>query len=150
NVGAYSCELGQYQRGIAAAKEALALNSNFSSALAWCYLVQKKYPEAIALLKEERSRNLSNTRILGLLGYAYAVSGNRNDALGIVEELKSAAETDDDAPIRIAQALVGLGDKERAIEWLEKAYQRRAHWLRALKTDFTFDPLRSDPRFKDL
>jgi eukaryotic-like serine/threonine-protein kinase len=150
NVGAYSCELGQYERGIAAAKEASALNSNFSSALAWCYLVQKKYPEAIALLKEARSRNLNNPRVLGLLAYSYAVSGSRDDALRIVEELKSAAETDDDAPIRIAQALVGLGDKEHAIEWLEKAYQRRAHWLRALKTDFTFDPLRSDPRFKDL
>jgi hypothetical protein len=45
---------------------------------------------------------------------------------------------------------IGLDDKERAFEWLEKAYDSRAYWLRLLKTDFIYDPLRSDPRFKDL
>ena len=68
----------------------------------------------------------------------------------ILEELKSAAETDDDALIRMAQVFVGLDDKGHALEWLEKAYQRRAYWIRDLKIDFTYDPLRSDPRFKDL
>jgi len=67
-----------------------------------------------------------------------------------VEELKSAAETDDDALIKIAQVYIGLDDKKRAFEWLEKAYQDRALWLRNLKSDFIYDPLRSDPRFKDL
>jgi len=151
NIGIQLCLLGQYERGIAAAKD--ALDPNFAetySFFALCYLKQKMYPEAIAVLKEARSRNLSSTRILGLLGYADAVSGKRDDALGIVEELKSAAQTDDDAFISVAHVFVGLDDKERAFEWLEKAYQRKAHWLRALKTDFIFDPLRSDPRFKDL
>ena len=87
---------------------------------------------------------------LGLLAYGYAVSGNKNDALGIVEQLKSAAETDDDALIRIAQAFVGIDDKERAFEWLERAYQRRTTYIRNLKSDFIYAPLRSDPRFKDL
>jgi len=153
NIGNLSCLLGQYERGIAALKDALPLDPNFVHThdfLAACYLQQKMYAEAIAVLKEARSLKLSSPRILGRLAYAYAVSGNKDDALQIVDELKSAAETDDDALIRIAQAFVGLDDKERALEWLEKAYQRRLVWLRALKVDFTFDPLRSDPRFKDV
>ena len=84
------------------------------------------YPETIAALEDARSRGLSSPRYLGILAYAYALSGNRDRALRIVEELKLAAETDDDAPIRLAQAFVGLDDKDRAFERLEKAYQRRA------------------------
>src|SRR5262249_41950708 len=111
NLGAYSCELGRYERGIAAVKDALAFDPNFVNgydALASCYLQQKMYPEAIAALKEGQSRNSSSARILGGLGYAYAVSGRRDDALRILEQLKSAAETDDDALVRIAQVFVGL------------------------------------------
>jgi serine/threonine protein kinase/tetratricopeptide (TPR) repeat protein len=153
NVGRFYCQLGQYEPGIAAAKDALALDPSFMVAhwtLATCYLRQKKYPEAIAVLQEARSLRVSGPRILGLLAYAYAVSSNRNDAMRGVEELKSAAETDDDAPMWLAQVYVGLDDRERAFECLEKAYQRRAPWFRFLKTDFTFDPLHSDPRFREL
>jgi len=101
-------------------------------------------------LKDAQLRHFKSPRIVGRLAYAYAVSGNKDDALKILEELKLAAETDDDALIRIAQVYIGLDDKERASEWLEKAYQHRAHWLILLKIDFIYDPLRSDPRFKDL
>jgi eukaryotic-like serine/threonine-protein kinase len=153
NMGGLLCQLGQYERGIAAAKFALALNPNFSSAysqVAACYLRQKKYPEAIAVLKEARTLNLSGPEILGRLGFAYGRSGNRHDALSVLEELKSAVETDDGALIRIAEVFVALDDRESAFDWLEKAYQRRALSLRFLKTEFPFDPLHSDSRFKDL
>jgi hypothetical protein len=45
---------------------------------------------------------------------------------------------------------MGLGDKDRAFEWLEKAYEERAGRLVYLKVLRAFDPLRSDPRFEDL
>jgi len=45
---------------------------------------------------------------------------------------------------------MGLGDKDRAFEWLEKAYEERAGRLVYLKVEHAFDPLRSDPRFGDL
>src|SRR5262249_30676361 len=111
NIGSLSCKLGQYKRGIVAVNDALALDPNFMPArweLARCYLQQKIYPEAIAVLKEARSLRISSSRILGLLAYAYAVLGNRDDAFRIVEELKSAAETDADALIGIAHVFVGL------------------------------------------
>jgi len=148
-----SCRLGQYEPGIAAAKDALALDANNVTAyknLATCYLQQKKYSEAIATLREAEALNAKSSRILGALGSVFALSGNRSDALRIIEELKSAPEADDDALIRLAQVYGAIADKDTAFEWLEKAYQRRAYWLITLKSDEGFNPLRSDPRFKDL
>lgn len=83
------------------------------------------------------------------LAYTHAVSGDQKEALRILEEVKSGAETDD-FTVEIAQVYIGLGDKDRAFEWLEKAYQRRSVGLRRLKWAFFFDPIRSDPRFHDL
>jgi hypothetical protein len=45
---------------------------------------------------------------------------------------------------------VGLGDRERAVAWLDKAYQDRSAFLIWLKVEPLFDPLRSDPGFQDL
>ena len=52
--------------------------------------------------------------------------------------------------ISFAVVYVGLGDKEQAFAWLEKAYEERTNFLAYLKVQTTFDPLRSDPRFADL
>ena len=50
----------------------------------------------------------------------------------------------------IAQIYIGLGDNEEAFAWLEKAYSERSLWLPFLRVDRKFEPLRDDPRFKDL
>ena len=52
--------------------------------------------------------------------------------------------------VGIAQLYADLGDKEQAFLWLSSAYQERDSGLVSLKTDFLFDPLRSDPRFAEL
>jgi len=50
----------------------------------------------------------------------------------------------------IAALYAELGDKDQAFRWLSTAYQERDYWLEDLKTDFSFDPLHSDPRFAKL
>ncbi len=50
----------------------------------------------------------------------------------------------------IAVVYTGLGEKEQALAWLEKAYQERSGWLVWMKTDARLDALRSDPRFQQL
>ncbi len=54
------------------------------------------------------------------------------------------------SPYLFAVVYVGLGDKEQAFAWLEKAYQDRSFWLIWLKVEPRFDSLRDDPRFQDL
>ena len=80
----------------------------------------------------------------------YALTGKRDDALRIVAEMKERAKQQLVSPMGIANVYAGLGDKDQAFEWLEKAYIERAPQLRALKNGLAWEPLRSDPRFADL
>jgi hypothetical protein len=54
------------------------------------------------------------------------------------------------SPYDLAIIYTGLGEKDRAIEQLNKAYEGRSGWIIHLKVEPLFDPLRSDPRFADL
>ncbi len=107
------------------------------------------YQEAIDQLKEAAAINPEDPRVLGALGYAYARAGHRDLASSVLNEL---IEKDRRADMATALAWVyaGLDDKERAFEWLEKAYQRRSPFLPRLGLSPANDQLRSDPRFKDL
>jgi tetratricopeptide (TPR) repeat protein len=88
--------------------------------------------------------------IVGTLGHAYAASGRRGEAQKIVEELKEQAKQRHVTPYWIAMIYVGLGEKDQAFSWLEKAFEERSSWLQWFKTDPMLDSLRSDPRYADL
>jgi hypothetical protein len=68
----------------------------------------------------------------------------------LIEELKQLSKKQYVSPYDIATIYAGLGEKDRALEWLQKAYQDRDGWLTQLKVDPIFDALRSDQRFQDL
>ena len=112
------------------------------------YELKGMYREAIA---EHEKAWLSgrNSDNLGHLGHAYAKAGNRAKAVETIDELKRAEKGYLHA-YEIAAIHTALGEKERAFDWLEKAYQQRDRGLMYLKTDHCLDPLRSDPRFRDL
>ena len=82
------------------------------------------------------------------LGYAYAMSGKRSEALALLQKLKTTREYVSSAELAVLYA--GLGDKEEALSLLGKAYEAHDLQLRHLKVDSHYDSLRSDPRFDDL
>lgn len=85
------------------------------------------------------------------LAHAYGVMGKRAEAEKILRDLQGKAKTAYVSPYAIATIYAGLGDKERAFEYLEKAYREKAldiSW--SLKSDLRIDSLRADPRFQDL
>ena len=88
--------------------------------------------------------------IVAALGYTYAVSGNKGEAQKLLDELNELSAQGYIPPFDIALIHLGLGEKDQAFEWLEKAYEERSRWLTGLKVDPIFDSLRSDPRFIDL
>jgi eukaryotic-like serine/threonine-protein kinase len=88
--------------------------------------------------------------ILSFLGRAYAESGRRNDAIKIINELNERAKNEYISPYDLAIIYVGLRDMERAMEYLARAHDDRAGWIINLNVDPLFDPIRSDPRFKEL
>jgi eukaryotic-like serine/threonine-protein kinase len=85
------------------------------------------------------------------LAHAYAVSGQRASAEKILRELLQKSKTSYVSHYMIGTIYAGLGDKNRAFEFLEKAYQERSPDIPYfLKADLRIDNLRSDPRFQDL
>ena len=66
------------------------------------------------------------------------------------EEMRRASKPLDAAPIRIAMIHIGLGETDRAFEWLEKAYEAKDWQMALLKVEPLFDPLQSDQRFAAL
>ena len=85
-----------------------------------------------------------------LLAYAYAVAGRRDEALKILDEQQRLAKQRYVSPYNFAIIYTGLGDKDRAFEWLTKCVEQRTLIIFHLKSRPLFDPLRSDPRYRDL
>ena len=115
-----------------------------------CVIVGKgMYEEAIA--EFQKSIELSDDPVRrAVLGHAYAVAGRRGEAQKVINELKDLSKRRYFPPYYIALIYVGLGDKNQALEWLEKAFAERSANLTVLKAEPMFDPIRSDPRFQDL
>jgi hypothetical protein len=88
---------------------------------------------------------------LGGLGYVLAVAGHRSEAMKILEELLTQAKQRYVQSQEISGIYTGLGDKDKAFEFLEKAYEEKtAGSILLLKVAPWLDPLRSDPRFIEL
>ena len=84
------------------------------------------------------------------LAYAYGRSGQQAQARRALENLLELNRRQEVGAEAIIWAYIGVGDKEQAMAWLEKAYAQRSPALTYLKVDPRFDPLRGDPRFQDL
>ncbi len=87
---------------------------------------------------------------LGHLGNVYARSGNAAEARKIIPQLQADVQRNGVGRYEIALVYIGLGDKDQAFHWLNEAYRAHDVGLVYLKVDPCLDPLRSDPRFKDL
>jgi TolB-like protein/Flp pilus assembly protein TadD len=105
---------------------------------------------AIAEYQKGRALN-DDPSVLGLLGHIYAVSGNKTEALKILDQLKELSKQRYVAAYSFALIYLGLGDKEEALHWLEKSYEDRAGSdIGYIRIDPLLDPLHGDPRFEAL
>ena len=114
------------------------------------YLAEGKFQDAIRELDRARSLSPSTLRNLGVLGDAYGRVGRRREALDIARELDARSRSQYVLPVYSALVYMGLGDRTRAFAFLDKAFSDRSEWMLGLKVEPEFDPLRSDPRFREL
>jgi tetratricopeptide (TPR) repeat protein len=108
------------------------------------------YDDAIEMLQIGATSPGYGTRCIGILGYTYAVQGKTDSAMLQLRRLNELSNEKVVDPCFIAWIYTGLGEKEKAFEWLEKAYEEKSNWLIMLNNDRLFDPLRSDTCFTDL
>ena len=145
---------GHYDQAIQQCRKILDMDQNGAAAHFWLGLAYEQkgmYEEAIAELQEANSLiQGGHSTVAAALGHAYAVSGNKGKARELIEGLKEQSRRRHVSPYLIAIIYIGLGEKERAFEWLEREYNDRSGGFTHIKVDPRFDALRSDQRFGDL
>jgi len=143
----------RYDEAIHELRSALAVQGDSASAL-WYLgfsLIAKGQPEdAIPVLEKAVSITNRSPGVIGVLIRAYAHAGRRKDALRLLEELKQRRQKGYVPAGAFVNAYLGMEDREQAFAWLEHAYQEQSNILQFLRVHPYFDPLRDDPRFKDL
>jgi serine/threonine protein kinase/tetratricopeptide (TPR) repeat protein len=114
------------------------------------YRITGRYESAVAA--GEKAVNLSGGSPLmrAALAHTYGKSGRAKDALQVLDDLSELADHKYVASHFFAGIHIGLGENDRAIEYLEKSWDERCHWLIYLHLDPSMDDLRSNPRFQDL
>lgn len=80
----------------------------------------------------------------------YALSGRRGDALQTLDRLLALSKRTQVSKYPIAAVYAALGDKGQAFAYLNRAYDEHSFMLGFLRVDPALDPLRSDPRFREL
>lgn len=143
----------RYDDVITNCQKTLKLDPNFFAArryLGLAYTQKKMYAEAIAEFQRAVTASGGSPIVKAELGHAHAASGNRPQAERVIEELIRVSNERYISPYYIAMIYAGLGDREKAFEWLDRAYDDRADYLVYLKVDPRFDPLQSDERFQQM
>ena len=113
------------------------------------YVEKGRFAEALADNEKQRS-TISDGAYWSWRAYIHGRARQMTEAHRAIHELLKIEKTTPVDPNAMAQVFAGMGDKDQALAWLEKAYARRSNGLTTLKVDPAYDPLRSDPRFEDL
>jgi TolB-like protein/Tfp pilus assembly protein PilF/class 3 adenylate cyclase len=144
----------QYDQALERIEKTIEMDKNFAQAYPWLGLIleqEGRYAEAIAAFQNAIRLFPGGSSIAEAeLAHVYAVSGNQEEARKIIVGLQELAKSEYVSSFQIAAIYAGLGEKDRAFAWLEKAYEERSDGLVNLNADQRFDSLRSDPRFQDL
>jgi serine/threonine-protein kinase len=114
-------------------------------------LKMRRYDEALSAARTLHSLWGDHPTVLGLLTHTYAVSGQKEEAQRILRQLTAQSEERPGSSFHLAVAHLGLGEKARSIELLEKAVAEKNTGLVVyLGAEPLFDPLRTEPRFQAL
>jgi len=142
----------KYDQAIQQYSKTLELDQSFAEARRMrgkCYQQKGMFEEAIADFQKAREDFGNNPYGLGDLGNAYAVSGEKTRAIEVLKNLLELSKQGYSLNYDIAFVYCGLGDKDKAFEYLEKAYNVKEE-MADFKVDPAWESLRSDPRYQPL
>jgi TolB-like protein/Tfp pilus assembly protein PilF len=147
-VGGYLSVTGHYPEAIAQFRSALSLEPNFGLALQGlgvAYALDGKCENAVEEL-QLANKWMSGPRRIALLGWVYGRCGQAEPARHILHDFLEQSRHGRFPALAIAQVYIGLGEKDRAFEWLDKAIDQRDLDV-TLLWDSPYEGLRSDARF---
>ena len=135
-------------------QRALAMNP-VSEETQWvlglAYIQAGRYQEAeIALREADAGARGANHHAFAALGHLAVLQGRREDAERALATLTELARTRYVSPVDLARLHIVLGDADGTFHWLEQAYAERRGWMTYLNVEPLLEPIRGDPRFRDL
>jgi tetratricopeptide (TPR) repeat protein len=143
----------KYGQAIEQLKNTLDMDPNFAlprMVLGEAYEQKGSYPQAIVELQKAASLSHDSPPMLGALGHGYGVTGKKAEAERVLSQLLEQSKKQYVSPFYVALVYAGLRENDKAIDWLEKAYQDRSNAIVFSKVDPQLDGLRSSPRFQSL
>jgi len=143
----------KYEQAAQQCQKALELAPNFDGAhacLGYSYLGRAENAQAVSEFQKALTLSGGDAVRAVWLGRAYAQAGDRQNAMKVLARLQDQSKRTYIPPYFFATLYVALGEKQRAFTWLEKAYGERDLYLAWIKFDPAMDPVREDPRFRDL
>lgn len=143
----------QYDQAIKQLKMVLEMKKDFPLAHLWlgrCYQEIGKYDEALAEFKQVEDVFHGWVVSIAAIGFVNGRAGRRAEARKLLAGLDELSKRKFVTSYGVALVYAGLGQKEQAFAWLNKAFDERSHWLVWLKLDPRWDSLRSDARFAQL
>jgi len=142
----------RYDEAIWESRRNLTTNPNDPMALwslGFALIGAEQFDDAIRTLEKAAALSDRRPAVLGVLVRAYAHGGRRAEALQLVDELRRRGRKGYVPAAAFLNAYLGLGDKEQAFVWLERAAQERSNIMQYIKVHPFFDLLRADPRFAE-
>jgi len=142
-----------YDEAINQLRATLSVSPKFPLAHLWlgrAYQQKKMYSEAIDEFNKTDAALPGWIVTIAGMGHAYGEWGHQAEAKQVLVRLNEMAREKYVTPYGVALVYAGLGDKDQAFAWLNKAVAGRSHWLVWLNRDPRWDRIRSDPRFDDL
>jgi len=143
----------RFDEAVNESRKALTLDPNRAVThytLGMAYRGLKRYGEAIEEFRKVIPFDVNSPIGPSAIGTVYALSGQRAEAGKILRDLQQKAQREYVSPYYFIDVYAGLGDRDQAFAWIEKAYEEHAGFLAYTRVDDIFDNLRSDPRYTDL
>ena len=153
DVGFHHYYNGRYSDAIAQLQAVLAMKSDFGIAHLWLgrsYLEVGRLDESLAETASAEAKSPEWPVLVAGRGYTLGVMGRAGEARAVAEEMDDLSKRRFVTAYGTALVYAGLGEKEQALAWLEKAFAERSHWLVWLRLDPRWKRLRGDPRFAAL
>jgi TolB-like protein/Tfp pilus assembly protein PilF len=129
--------------------EARRLNTWDGYVLASLYLQTRRPREAVAMLRKAATESYAGVTELMFLGHALGITGDQAGGHKVLEQMLVLSKQRHVPPEKIAIVYEGLGDRERALQWYEKAYSERSINIWHLP-DPRLDGIRTEPRFREI
>ena len=151
--GMFLFQARQYDAAAEQLQKTIRMNPHFWVGhlhLGKVYEQKGMYQAAIEEFTKARDLSEGASETIASLGHADALSGRQDEARNVLEELQRQSRSSYVPPYNIAMIYAALGEKDHALDWLEKGYEARDVHMIFLKVDPKWDSFRTDSRFQDL